>query len=386
MEKVQKLFSTLNVSDATMIYKKELNNDSRATAETGYFKLDVNGNEVKLVIKGEKGKTTDISIDAIRNINDRYMAFLPSNYEITEELGNFGTAFFGFVDRATDKIYLGESSSFVGTDGDIIGALDPVFEGTVQTTADGSIYFLPEGQYRNILKVDTRSFTISALLPQGQEFNTMANTGVNAQGYVVYDTHKVLMPSGSIQIINDGTLFVYDGQIYSIAEKLLKWTPEASGRLVPSEIATVEMPLPEYNAEYNSVRNTVLFTVAGAAMCYEFNGTALTAIDGIDRDILWSMTGFHKFSRIETSKAWYRYEGSSFRKVNLADWSTSQFTLNDIEVYTASGNELSPDLAFSGLRFSTAGNVFGYILPDNSVRIDGETPANIRVSNLIPLN
>ena len=89
---------------------------------------------------------------------------------------------------------------------------------------------------------------------------------------------------------------------------------------------------------------------------------------------------------METSKAWYFRQDNKFTKLNLADWSVERFSFPNYEPYEISANIDSPEIAFSGLRYSDAASVFGAILPDNTLRIDGETPADIRIANMIPLN
>ena len=378
-QQVKERFGTLNVSDATMIYRKEEAGRARSSVETGYFKLDVNGNEVKLVIKGEKGKTTDISIDWIRNISDRFMIFMPSNNELKEEVGEYDGFFYAFVDRGTDKIYL-INPAMLYNDGTFDIVAEALFEtGGVAITSDGSIYFYPAANSGEcmgyILKVNTRDFSISSVLPEGQHANQLANVGVSSDGYVIFDRSKVLLPSGGIQII-EGSLFMFDNQIYSASDtKLYKWTPETSGRLASTEVAAFVSPIYSeiMSTAYNYVRKSVLIT--DQSLFYEFNGKELALIDNsiVESGLRDFYTGYP--SHVETSKAWYFRQDNKFTKLNLADWSVERFSFPNYEPYEISANIDSPEIAFSGLRSSDAASVFGAILPDNTLRIDGETPA-----------
>jgi len=73
-EEGYKYLSSLNVSDAKMIYQKTSGASMKSRAagdEDGtYYKLDLNGNESKLVITGKDGQDYNIGINKVVKLSD----------------------------------------------------------------------------------------------------------------------------------------------------------------------------------------------------------------------------------------------------------------------------------------------------------------------------
>lgn len=389
-----------------MIYQKEANDGTRASAETGFYKLDVNGNEVKLVIKNDQGEETNVEISRIRNINNRYMAFYPNIWQIAVDNGLDGGDlgdYVCFVDRNTNKISAinrndiitdrftwnegeGELSNLIGVD---------LFNGSpIYSLSNGVVYIL-QGR---MAKIDIPNRTVSLVLPEGQNYggSNSYNSrfhfgGVNLSGDVLYEPTKVLLASGGIQATS-GQSFICNNQIYNIdGNSINVLEPDNDSNLIPREIATIPT-LEQYESielmTYNPVRKSILIFNRNfySGTAYEFNGNSLQET-GIDYNIankfylsLFSETTF------KTSAAWYMREGNNFTKIDFTNWEVSNFTLDGIEIYDISANENAPEFCFTGLNYSDASQVFGTVKSDNSIVINGSVPSSTKIVNMIPLN
>lgn len=388
-QQVASSLGSLNISDAKMIYKKEADDGTRATAETGFYKIDVNGNEVKLAIKNERGEESNIQISDIRNLNDRFMVFIPDMWQYADDLyhdhgpeHSFGE-YYCFVDRKTDKI------SYVTTKqmeemGEEPLWWDELINTPIQNMPNGDIYILCP----SLWKINIPNLTLSRLLPEGQRYDDSYNFGgANLNGDVLYGTNKILRVNGGIQVTT-GQSFVLNNQIYNITDNTISiLEPGGDADLTPREIAKFPASGAIELLTLNKVRNSILILSHNNGIAYEFDGNSLKET-GLDYNV--AIQYHHALKGhgnvFKTSEAWYLRDGNSFTKIDFATWVVSTFTLNGIEIYDLTANEDAPEFCFTGLNYSDASKVFGTVKRDNSVVITGKVPSSTKIVNMIPLN
>lgn len=83
-EEGYKYLTSLNVSDAKMIYQKTATGRTRAETGDTYYKVDLSGNEIKLSIKGEDGQDNNINISKIVKLSDKVILVNPIAQEVLD--------------------------------------------------------------------------------------------------------------------------------------------------------------------------------------------------------------------------------------------------------------------------------------------------------------
>ena len=396
---------SLNISDAKMIYQKEVNDSTRASVETGFYKLDVNGNEVKLVIKNKQGEETNVEITAIRNINERYMAFYPDIWQIAVDNGLDGGDlgdYVCFVDRHTNKISAIDRNKII-TDkfsynesemelSNLIG-IDLFNNAPIYNFSNAIIYILSG----RMAKIDIANQTVSLVLPEGQSYagssvHGFKFGGVNNNGDILYETNKIFLSSSGIQTTK-GQSFILSNQIYNInGNSICVLESDNNSNLIPREVATIPTSEQFESIElmtYNPVKKSILIFCRNfySGIAYEFNGNSLqeTGIDYNTANKFYSAL-FMGIPAFRTSAAWYLRDGNSFTKIDFTNWEVSNFTLGGIEIYNISANENAPEFGFTGLNYSDASQVFGTVKSDNTIDINGIVPSSTKIVNMIPLD
>ncbi|MFI3259922.1 MAG: hypothetical protein R3Y16_07490, partial [Rikenellaceae bacterium] len=81
-EKGFEYLASLNVSDAKMLYKKDATSMRSGDSDDSYWKLDLNGNESKLVVTGEDGKDYNIDIESVTKLSDRVIYIEPNAAQV----------------------------------------------------------------------------------------------------------------------------------------------------------------------------------------------------------------------------------------------------------------------------------------------------------------
>lgn len=406
-QQVASSLGSLNISDAKMIYQKEANDGTRATAETGFYKIDVNGNQVKLVIKNETGEETDIEISDIRNINDRYLAFHPNVWQFAVDNGLDGGDlgdYLCFVDRSNNKIsaididkIISDKFNFNDDEMELRNIIhDFIYnDAAVFNSPDGTFYIM----CGRMAKIDIPNLKVSLVLPAGQSvddgyfYNYFKFGGVNLNGDVLYKPGKIFLTTGGIKVTT-GQSFVLNNQIYNITDNTISiLEPGGDADLTSREIAKIPASGDFNNIELltcNKVRNSILILYHNSynnGIAYEFDGNSLKE-SGLDYNVViqyyYALNGLGNV--FKTSEAWYLRDGNSFTKIDFATFNVSTFTLNGIEIYDLTANEDAPEFCFTGLNYSDASKVFGTVKSDNSVVITGNVPSSTKIVNMIPLN
>lgn len=139
-----KYLTSLNVSDAKMIYQKTATGRTRAETGDTYYKLDLSGNEIKLSIKGEDGQDNNINISKVVKLSDKVILVNPVAQEVLDlfykpvendlviNLDYHSTEYMSIVDVETEKLYRWPKEILID-----------IYEGTLKSQQDnkGNIYF-----------------------------------------------------------------------------------------------------------------------------------------------------------------------------------------------------------------------------------------------------
>ncbi|THG58412.1 hypothetical protein E5981_15885 [Bacteroides faecichinchillae] len=375
-EEGYKYLTNLNVSDAKMIYQKS--SATRATGDDSYYKLDLSGNEVKLSIKGEDGQDHNIGIHKVLKLSDKVLLVNPIAQDIIDlfykpgpdgegiSVGWGSTEYLSIVDVQTEKIYRWpkEIDVYLG-------------DGSLKTILDnqGNIYYKGYLKGEQVLKLSPETMTIEALLPDDIRFDNFSVTG---DGFVVYwkgneqqFNCRVKCPGGKIYPITDTYTFIFSGDLYSVRDNtIIKYETVGINDLEEKIICTIPYDNTYWKFIPNYVRNTVVINGN-----LEFDGEQCVKLDK-----------YVNIGNIRTSKAWYILNNTMFSKTAMKDYQESQFQVSEYEIQSLSASSESPNIAFTGFRYSDGVNVVGTITETDEVVIDNVAENGNKIINLISLN
>ncbi len=389
-EEGYKYLSSLNVSDAKMIYQKTSGTSMKSRAagdEDGtYYKLDLNGEESKLVIKAEDGQDYNIRIDKIIKLNDEILMVNPNLSDIIDLIYKpdpnsedepamivHANGYLCLVNIKTEKIYKWPKEVIVNLSD----------EGAFESTSDnqGNIYFagreyLNSTGYNQIYKLNPNDFTIQKMLPNNVTWNGFTVTG---NGFIVYWNNSggewfVKCPAGNIVPIYGNSTFVLDGDLYSVkGTEIVKY--ETIGDNAVEEEVICEVPddgdfYVDGRFVQNHVRKSILLN-----SYYEFDGTKCTKLENPV-----------SIGDLSTSKAWYTFGSSSYTKISMTDYQESQIQITEYYMQDISASPESPNITFTGFRYSDGANVVGTIDENDKITIDNVSDNGEKIINLIPLN
>lgn len=388
---IYKHLSSVNVRDAKMIYTKEGTNtrSGESGAFGGVWKIDQNGNESKLIITGSDGKTNVLNIYEINKLSDKILLMYPDFFDtnrIREEwekahnddpadfatsvgpdgkpiLHGAATEYAMLLNKETEKLYrFPENVSTPRKDDDIF------------TDKQGNIYYKGYLNGEQVFKLSPETMTIEALLPDDIRFDNFSVTG---DGFVAYWNGneqqfgcRVKCPGGKIYPIADTHIFIFSGDLYSVRDNtIIKYETVGTNDLKENIICTI----PENNAQWafipNYVRNTVVINGH-----LEFDGEQCVELGK-----------YMNIGNIRTSKAWYTL-GNMFSKIAMKDYQESQFQVSEYEIQNLSANSESPNITFTGFRYSDGANVVGTITESDEIVIDNVANNGEKIINLISLN
>lgn len=391
---IYKHLSSVNVRDAKMIYTKEgaRTRSGESGAFGGVWKIDQNGNESKLIITGADGKTNVLNIYEINKLSDKMLLMYPDFFDtnrIREEwekehnddpadfttsvgpdgnpiLHGSATEYAMLLNKDTEKLYRFPEN--VST---------PSKNDNIFTDKQGNIYYKGYLKGEQVLKLSPETMTIEGLLPDDISFDNFSVTG---DGFVVYwkgneqqFNCRVKCPGGKICPITDTYIFIFNGDLYSVRDKeIIKHETIGNNDLEEKIICTI----PEDNTNTyweftpNYVRNTIVINGN-----LEFDGERCTKLDK-----------YVNVGNIRTSKAWYTLNNTTFLKIAMKDYQESQFQVSEYEIQNLSTSLESPNIAFTGFRYSDGVNVVGTITESDEVVIDNVAENGNKIINLISLN
>lgn len=377
--------STISIADAEIIYKRA--STSRAGSDDeGYWKIDHQGNESKIVMYDQEGNPTDMEINNIERLTDNLLLIEPASYVRM------------IADLKTEKLYLFPDISLYQHP-----SMTPYSEG-----ADGMLYFVTY-DYK-LYKLDPQNFTVESVLPEGQKCEGCL---VNKDGiiYYQYETGKFKLPSGRIIPIYQ-RMFLLNGDFFSLdieqQFKISKWSLSADNNIQQTDILSLLDVAPqfEYGRQPERIVNirknksvliyipTYLENVPGheGAILFKFDGANASLINsyGTDLDqfsmldsIWWNMP-----EELITDSFICFFTGQILT-LNIEDFSISSTpcaTLEGYEIYESSVDQINRRLLFTALRYEDGKVVIGEISADGQILIINEKESSNKVISLIPLN
>ena len=397
-EEGYKYLTSLNVSDAKMIYLKTATGRTRAKTGDAYYKLDLSGNEIKLSIKGEDGQDNNINISKIVKLSDKVILVNPIAQEVLDlfykpvgndleiNLSYQSTEYMSIVDVETEKLYRWPKDIQVD-----------IYNGTLKSRQDnkGNIYFTSGNfSYNQIYKLIVSDFSMQSMLPEGQEFT---NFDVTGDGFIMYwndnadnKNYKVKCPGGRIYPITDVPFMIKD-ELYSYKDKkIIKWETIGNNEMKETEVCEFNN-LPDditSSDKYeiiqvlnNYAKNTVLLHDNWGSW-YEFNGETYCKVE-IPQDLNWYELEPGCFY---TNKAWYRQDNTYFNKLSMNDYQVSEFQVLDYEIQSISTSSESSNITFTGIRYMDGANIVGTFNESNEIVENKVSENGEKIINLIPLN
>lgn len=397
-EEGYKYLTSLNVSDAKMIYQKTATGRTRAKTGDAYYKLDLSGNEIKLSIKGEDGQDNNINISKIVKLSDKVILVNPIAQEVLDlfykpvgndleiNLSYQSTEYMSIVDVETEKLYRWPKDIQVD-----------IYNGTLKSRQDnkGNIYFTSGNfSYNQIYKLIVSDFSMQSMLPERQEFT---NFDVTGDGFIMYwndnadnKNYKVKCPGGRIYPITDVPFMIKD-ELYSYKDKkIIKWETIGNNEMKETEVCEFNN-LPDditSSDKYeiiqvlnNYAKNTVLLHDNWGSW-YEFNGETYCKVE-IPQDLNWYELEPGCFY---TNKAWYRQDNTYFNKLSMNDYQVSEFQVLDYEIQSISTSSESSNITFTGIRYMDGANIVGTINESNEIVENKVSENGEKIINLIPLN
>ena len=384
--------STISIADAEIIYKRA--STSRAGSDDeGYWKIDHQGNESKIVMYDQEGNPTDMEINNIERLTDNLLLIEPASYVRM------------IADLKTEKLYLFPDISLYQHP-----SMTPYSEG-----ADGMLYFVTY-DYK-LYKLDPQNFTVESVLPEGQKCEGCL---VNKDGiiYYQYETGKFKLPNGSIIpyakvpfITTDGNFYIHD---YS-ENWLCRITPKAVDNIETMPICQFDNPSNErFSLHIINGKSGVDLFVSSimedgedgrwervADKLYEFDGTKFIAKKTYPADIPYydydgnlsdylTLFDFIRSSDKTISESNISFSNSAMYSINLDDYSIQEtsytFPSNEYELYEMTADAINQRLLFTALRYEDGKVVIGEVAADGQISIINEKESNNKIINLIPLN
>lgn len=397
-EEGYKYLTSLNVSDAKMIYQKTATGRTRAETGDTYYKVDLSGNEIKLSIKGEDGQDNNINISKIVKLSDKVILVNPIAQEVLDlfykpvgndleiNLSYQSTEYMSIVNVETEKLYRWAKDIQID-----------IYNGTLKSRQDnkGNIYFTSGNfSYNQIYKLIVSDFTMQSMLPEGQEFT---NFDVTGDGFIMYwndnadnKNYKVKCPGGRIYPITDVPFMIKD-ELYSYKDKkIIKWETIGNNEMKETEVCEFNN-LPDdvtSSDKYeiiqvlnNYAKNTVLLHDNWGSW-YEFDGETYSKVE-IPQDFNWYELEPGCFY---TNKAWYRQDNTHFNKLSMNDYQVSEFQVLDYEIQSISTSSESSNITFTGIRYMDGANIVGTINESNEIVENKVSENGEKIINLIPLN
>lgn len=391
---IYKHLSSVNVRDAKMIYTKEgaRTRSGESGAFGGVWKIDQNGNESKLIITGSDGKTNVLNIYEINKLSDNVLLMYPDFFDtnrirkewekahnddpsdFTTSVGPDGkpilhgaaTEYAMLLNKNTEKLYRFPEN--VST---------PSKNDNIFTDKQGNIYYKGYLKGEQVLKLSPETMTIEGLLPDDIRFDNFSVTGdgfiVYWQGFEQQQNCRVKCPGGRIYPISDIYTFIFNGNLYSIRNNaIIQYKTVGNNDLEEKTICTI--PDEQFNGYWRFVPNHVRKTMV-LNEHYEFDGEKCTKLD---KQII--------IGDIRTNKAWYNRSNTTFSKIAMKDYQESQFQILDYEIQSLSASSESPNIAFTGFRYSDGTNVVGTITESDEVVINSIADNGNKIINLISLN
>lgn len=393
--------STISIANAEIIYKRSSASRADSSDDEGYWKIDHQGNESKIVMYDQDGNPTDMEIDNIERLTKNLLLIEPALYSRM------------IADLKTEKLYLFPNISLRQS-----SSVVPYSEG-----ADGMLYFITHDY--ELYRLNPQNFTWESVLPEGQKCERCL---VNKDGiiYYQYETSKFKLPNGSIVpyggtepfITADGNFYIYE---YS-EDWLYRITPKAVDNIEKTAVCQFDNPSNEwfYSLHMINGKSGVDLFVTGikedgedgglertANKLYEFDGTKVTAkktypadipvydngnlvdyqtlLDYILSDYMLDSPSGNTIPESNIS-----FTDDAMYSINLDDYSIQKtsyiFPYNEYELYEMTADAANKRLIFTALRYEDGKVVIGEVSTEGRISIINEKESSNKIINLIPLN
>lgn len=367
---------SLNINDAKIIYLRRTT--SIFEGESSFRVINTEGKEYELATSNESGEQTNATVTGITKITDQIL--LLKVYAFSEE--------FFFVNTQTGKMHYLPNNS----DGSIDYRIIQDLSNNQQVYQDDNemIYFSTSAHSNSeqIIKLDTRDFTMEKVLPENQRFTDFHVAG---SGLICYysnqmNTGKIKCLDGSIHPIS-GIPFICNDKVFSIENGSIYQWKEVNDYTIEKELI---QQMPEEKTAHgiinNHLKNTVILhysTDYDTFDFYEFDG--ITSPKPIDFHEHYSSFNSKYEGGYRTSDAIYFYHENKFLKLDLETYNQYEVT-SKYEVQECSSSIAYPDLLFSGMRYSDGASIIGEINPLGEIQIQNVLEKGYNTSNLIKLN
>ena len=390
--------STISIADAELIYKRA--STSRAGSDDeGYWKIDHQGNESKIVMYDQAGNPTNIQINEIKKLSDNLL------FVETE-------SFFKMIaDLNTEKLYQ---------------APDPFDQMSAKEGADGNIYYTWDYE---LLRINTTNFTVEPALPDGQDCTQFLVAKNGAIYYMEsindlliwhHSGGKIQMPGGRIYPVDDKIgAFLMNGELYALTLNsgndcqvldIYKWNMPSENELVEEHVCQGELPdgsnIRIDAILQNGTNGNLIFFAASSNnhTIAEFDGKEFTTIKNYGSDkyaaSFWSMlSDWGQYDVNLTNPSNILTPGYLYFNLFYSDYIVSldlenytfqgtrfQFNENEYDPYEVTSDPVNNRLLFTALRYLDGKVVIGEISADGQISIINEKESSNRVVNLIPLN
>lgn len=245
--------STISIADAKIIYKRTPLSRAGGSDDEGYWKINHQGQESKILIYDQYGNPTDTEIDYIEKLNENLLLIKPtSNIRLV-------------ADRKTGRLYLAPD----------------ILNGPVKEGPDGMLYFIAVlGDGYTLCKLDPENFSIQKVLPDGQYCENFFFNKHNSIYYFVGPINaakgKILTPGGRIYPQNgNNIIFPLKGEFYSLSSQssqqeetmtttlhFSKWEQVSDNELEEKAVINLDLqyPLEQCNIVQNAKTGNVLIT------------------------------------------------------------------------------------------------------------------------------
>lgn len=387
--------SKISIADAAIIYQRT--STTRAAngsdEDEGYWKIDRQGNETRILLYDKAGNPTDVKIEKIEKLNEKLLLIKPYGYRRV------------IADLQTEKLY--EVPDFFTT---------PVTEG-----ADGMLYFI-DYPY-TLRRLDPTNFTIEQALPDGQKCEKFM-VSKNGTIYYIYESNKFKMPNGRIIPYDSHEPFIAgDGDFYLChpqENKFYKLVPRSDGKIEQEYICQFDDPTSESGFTYakngKNGKDLIVSWVSDgykpdgilnivAVKLYEFDGSRLVAKKTYERDqpyydlmgnfsgnvSLWELfcESYH-FPDGMISEVNLGFSNNKMYSIDLDSYSIESvpytFPTSEYELYETTADEANRRLVFTALRYEDGKVVIGEISAQGRISIINEKESSNKIINLIALN
>lgn len=376
--------SSISVADAKLIYKRTgISRASSASDDVGYWKIDLLGNESKIVIYDKNGNVVNLEIDKIEKLNDDLLLIEPTSLDPL------------IADLRSEKLYTAPE----------------ILRTPVKEAPDGLLYFIGASTNGVLYKFDPQNFTIEQALPDGQKCNDFL---VNKEGVIYYD-NKFKLPSGTIIPNIVQPVFLLNGDFFSLDTEqqfeISKWHLTSDNNLLKTNILSLlDVAQFEYGlqpARFVQIRQnksaliylpTYLENVPGheGVILFEFDGSNAVMINSYGQDqeqcnrliSIWlDMTETHPVESIADN--YLCFLPGQILAFNIEDFSISLTPCafpEGYEVYESSVDQINRRLLFTALRYEDGKVVIGEVSDTGQISIINEKASENRIINLIPLN